>query len=83
MVDGFYYGARMACIFKYNNSIHSGKIMITDKQMEIANRIIDEMNDLEFAETMRDNIQIENAWLAQQEEAQRPTPEQRERRFNI
>ena len=56
--------------------------MVTDKQKEIAEQLIAGLKDLD-PEVVRQHIREENEYCRRQEEAQRATREQMQRRFNI
>ena len=57
-------------------------ISLTDKQIEIAERLIEGVKDID-PEMVRQHIREENEYCRRQEEAQKPTREQMQRRFNI
>ena len=56
--------------------------MVTKKQKEIAEQLIADIKDID-PEVIRQHIREENAYFKRKEEAQTPTPEQMQRRFNI
>ena len=56
--------------------------MVTKKQIEIAERLAEDVKNMD-PEIIRQHIREENAYFKRKEEAQTPTPEQMQRRFNI
>jgi len=56
--------------------------MVTKKQKEVAEQLIASLKDID-PEEIRQNIREENEYMKRQEEAQKPTREQMQRRFNI
>jgi len=56
--------------------------MVTDKQREVAERLVETLKDID-PEEIRQHIREENEYFRRKKEAQTPTREQMQRRFNI
>jgi hypothetical protein len=56
--------------------------MVTEQQKEIAERLVESLKDID-PEEIRQNIREENEYMKRKEEAQKPTRDQMQRRFNI